>query len=80
MIAEVDHIMGFPGGSGVKNPPANAGATGNTGSIPGPGRSPGVGDGNPLQYSWGNNPMDGGAWPAVVHEVTNSWKRLGLHT
>ena len=44
-------LMGFPGGSVVKNPPANAGGTGDTGSIPGSGRSPGGGNGNPVQYS-----------------------------
>ena len=43
--------MGFPGGSVVKNLPANAGDSGDTGSIPGLGRSPGVGNSNPLQYS-----------------------------
>ena len=42
--------MGFPGGSVVKNPPANAGDAGDTGSIPGSGRSPREGNGNPLQY------------------------------
>ena len=49
----------FPGGSVVKNPPANAG---DVGSIPGLGRSPGEGNGTPLQYSCLENPMDGGAW------------------
>ena len=44
-------FFGFQGGSKVKNPPANAGATGDTGLIPGSGRSPGGGNGNPLQYS-----------------------------
>ena len=43
--------MGFPGGTVVKNPPANAGDTGDTGSIPGSGRLPGGGNSNPLQYS-----------------------------
>ena len=43
--------MGFPGGAEVKNPPASAGDTGDVGSIPGLGRSPGEGNGNPLQYS-----------------------------
>ena len=52
-------ILGFPGGSVVKNPPANAG---NTGSNPGLGRSPGEGNGNPLQYSGLENFMDRGAW------------------
>ena len=42
--------MGFPGGSVVKNPPADAGDTGDVGSVPGLGRAPGVGNGNPLQY------------------------------
>ena len=46
----------------VKNPPASAGDIRDTGSIPGPGRSPGGGHGNPLQYSYLKNPMDRGAW------------------
>ena len=62
--------MGFPGGSVVKNPPANAG---DAGLIPGSGRSPGVGNGNPLQYSCLGNPMDRRAWRAIVHGVTKSW-------
>ena len=45
----------------VKNPPASAGDAGDTGSIPGSGRSPGEGNGNPLQYSCMENPMDGEA-------------------
>ena len=59
--------MGFPGGLTVKNPPVNAG---DTGSIPGSGRSPGGGNGHPLQYSCLENPMDRGAWWAAVHGVT----------
>ena len=59
-------MKGFPGVSVVKNPPANAG---DLGSIPGLGRSPGEGSGNPLQYSCLGNPMDRGAWLAAVHEV-----------
>ena len=55
-----------PGGSVVKNPPANAG---DTASIPGSGISPGGGNGNPLQYSLLENPMDRGAWQATVHWV-----------
>ena len=55
-----------PGGSVVKNPPANAG---DTGSIPGSGRSPGEGNGNPRQYSCLGNPMDRGGWWATVHAV-----------
>ena len=58
--------MGFPGGSVVKNPPANAG---DTGMIPGSRRSHGEGNGNPLQYSCPGNPMDRGAWQAAVHGV-----------
>ena len=52
----------FPSGSVVKNPPANAGDTGDVGSIPGSERSFGEGNGNPLQCSCLENPMDGGAW------------------
>ena len=51
--------MDFPGGSEVK---ASASNVGDLGSIPGSGRSPGEGNGNPLQYSCLENPMDGGAW------------------
>ena len=56
----------------VKNPPANAGDIKDTGLIPGLGRHPGGGRGNPLQYSCLENPMDRGAWRATVHGVTNS--------
>ena len=59
----------FPGGSEVKASACNAG---DLGSIPGPGRSPGEGNGNPLQYSCLENPMDGGAWWATVHRVAES--------
>ena len=51
----------------VKNPPANAG---DLGLIPGSGRSPGEGNGNPFQYSCLGNPMDRGAWRAMVHGVS----------
>ena len=61
--------MGFPGGSVVKNPSANAG---DVGLIPGSGRSPGEGNGNPLQYSYLGNPMDRGAWQAIVHGVARN--------
>ena len=54
----------------VKNPPANAGNSSDMGSISGSGRSPGGGNGNPLQYSCLGNPMDIGAWRATVHRVT----------
>ena len=59
----------FPGGAVVKNLPANAGDAGNTGLIPGSGRSSGGGNGNPLQYSCLENSMDRGAWRATVHDV-----------
>ena len=59
----------------VQNPPGNAGDAGDSGSVPGSGRSPGVGNGNPLQYSFLGNPMDRGAWWAAVHKVTKSWTR-----
>ena len=52
-------LSGFPGSIVVKNPPANAG---DVGWIPGLGRSPGLGNSNPLQYSCQKNPMDRGAW------------------
>ena len=68
----------FPGGSVVKNQPANAGDTGDTGSIPGWGRFPGRGNGNPLQYSCLENSMDRGAWWAEVHGVANSWPWLSM--
>ena len=62
----------FPGGSVGKNLPANEGDLGDESSIPGSGRSPGGGNGNPLQYSCRENPMDRDAWPATVHEVPES--------
>ena len=54
----------------VKNLPANAGNTGDKSSIPGSGRSPGGGNGDPLQYSCQDNPMDRGDWRATVHGAT----------
>ena len=65
---------GFPGGSEVKVSTCNAG---DLGSIPGLGRSPGEGNGNPLQYSCLENPMDRGGWWATVHGVAKSRTRLG---
>ena len=56
----------------VKNPPANAGDTRDAGLIPESGRSPGEGNGTPLQYACLENPMDRGAWQATVHGVTKS--------
>ena len=59
--------MGFPGGPGIKNPPASAGDAGDSGSIPELGISPRGGNGNPLQNSCLENPMDRGAWWATVY-------------
>ena len=64
----------------VKNPPVNAGKVRDAGSIPGSGRSPGEGNDNPLQYSCQGNPMNRGAWWAIVHGVTKSWTRLSHFT
>ena len=66
----------FPSGSVVKNPPVNAGNTGGVGLIPGSGRSPGEEHGNPLQYSCLGNPMDRGAWWAIVNGFTKTGTRL----
>ena len=63
-------IMGFPGGSDSKE---SACIAGDLGLIPESRRSPGEGNGNPLQYSCLENPMDGEAWQATVHAVTKSW-------
>ena len=57
----------------VKNPPANAGDARDAGLIPGSGRSPGEGHGNPLQYSCLENPMDRVAWKVTVQRAANSW-------
>ena len=56
----------------VKNPPANSGDARDSDSIPGSGSSPGGGNGNPLQYSCLGNPMDRGAWWAIVHGAAKS--------
>ena len=63
-------IVSFPGGSVVKDPPANEE---DAGLILGSGRSPGEGNGNPLQYSCLENSMDRGAWHVTVHEAAKSW-------
>ena len=60
----------------VKSPPADAGDIKDPGSISGLGRPSGEGHGNPLQYSWLENPMDRGAWWATVHGVAKSWTQL----
>ena len=60
----------------VKNPPANAGDARNVGLIPGLGRSPGGGNGYPLQSSCRENSLDRGTWQFTVHGVAKSWTRL----
>ena len=72
---------GFPGGSMIKKLPANAGDSGDPGSVPRSGRSPGRGNGNPLQCSCLKNPKATGAWWAAVHRVAESdtTDRLGTH-
>ena len=70
-------LASFPGGSDSK---VSACSAGDPGLIPGSGRSPGEGNGNPLQYSCLENSMDGGAWLAIVHGVTKSWTRLSHFT
>ena len=64
----------------VKNPSANAGDAGDSGSISGSGRSLGVGNGNPLQYSCQENCMNRGAWQATVQRVAKSRAGLSTHT
>ena len=68
--------IGFPDSSVVKNSPAEAGDTGDAGSMPGSGRFPGEGNGNPLQYSCLENLMDRGPWLATVHGVVKSQTQL----
>ena len=66
-------VMGFPHSSVGKSSACNAG---DPGSIPGSGRSPGEENGSPLQYSCLENPMDKGAWRAIIHGITKSQTRL----
>ena len=70
-------LRDFPGGSDGK---ASAYYVGDPGLIPGSGRSPGEENGNPLQCSCLENPMNGGAWCTIVHRVTKSWTRLSNFT
>ena len=66
-------FLGFPCGSAGKESACSAG---DLGSIPGLRRSPGGGNGNPVQYSGLENPMDRGAWRGTVHGVAKSWTQL----
>ena len=68
-------IQSFPGGAVIKNQPANAGDTGDAGSIPGS-RSLREGNGNPLQSSCLENPMGRAVWRAAVHRIAKSWTQL----
>ena len=76
-LASSPEYLGFPGGLDGKVSAYNAG---DPGSIPGSGRSPGEGNGNPLQYSYLENPMDGGAWWATVHGVAKNRTELSDFT
>ena len=76
LLSIKDPSFGLPGSDGK----ASARNAGDLGSIPGLGRSPGEGNGNPLQYSCLENSMDGGAWWATVHGVTKSQTRLSDFT
>ena len=72
--------MGFLDGTEGKESARNAGETGDAGLIPGSRRSPGGGNGNPLQNSCLENPMDRGVWQATVHEAVKSQTGLSEHT
>ena len=67
-------LEGAPGGASRKNPLANVGDIKDVGSVPGSGRSPGVENGSPLQYSCLENSIDRGAWWATVHGIAKSRK------
>ena len=67
------NTQGLPDGSAGEESACNAG---DTGSVPGSGRSPGGGNGNPLQYSCLENPMDRGSWQATVRGVAKGWTQL----
>ena len=80
-ISHITHLMGFPGSSAIKTH-LHAGVAGDPGLIPGSGRSPGGGNGNPLQHSCLENPMDRGAWRPAVHGVIKrrtQLKRVSVH-
>ena len=72
-ICVCHNVGGFPAGSVLKNPAANAGGSG---SIPGSGRSPEGGNGDPCQYSCLGNPMKKGAWRATIHEVARELEAI----
>ena len=74
--ARTVYWKGLLGGLDGSDSKESACSAGYSGSIPGLGRSPGEGNGNPLWYSCLENPMDRGAWWATVHEATDSWTQL----
>ena len=76
ILGEYGRELGFPGGSEGKEPACGTGDTRDPGLIPGLGRSPGEGNGNPLQYSCLEKSMDRRAWRATVHRVAKSWTWL----
>ena len=78
LSVENNHLLqlGFPSGSAEKNLPVMQEDAGDVVSVPGLGRSPEGGHGNPLHYSCLENPMDRGAWWATVHRVAKSWIQL----
>ena len=82
-LGSIKLLLGFPGGTSGKNTPAHAGDIRDSGLIPGWGRSPGRGHGNPLQYFCLENPMNRGAWWTMVHKIPKSQTRLkwlSMHT
>ena len=72
LIGSLRHIAGFPWWLSSKESVCKSGAAGDVGLIPGSGRSPGGGHGNPLQYSCLKNPMNRGVWQGLVHRVAKS--------
>ena len=72
-------VQGFPGGISGKEPASQCRRQRDVGLIPGSGRSPEEGHGNPLQYSFLKNSKDRGAWQAIVHRVAKSWTKLSTH-
>ena len=73
---QIHWTIGLPQWLSSKVSTFSTGATGDEGSIPGSGKSPGEGNGNPLQYSCLENPMDRGGWRDIVHKVSKSQTRL----
>ena len=78
--AKLMSFMGFPGDTVIKNPPANAEDIRDTGLIPGVGRFPGDGNGNPLQYSCLENSMDKVAWQATYNPLGRAESNTNKHT